>query len=83
MVEQREFGTMVNILTSDRSFVKLEDDKEIDVDPHTLNTGDVIRIYTDSAKETLCHWGEFTSFKYLESFTNEEDVEFVTCELVD
>jgi hypothetical protein len=72
----------IAILTSDRYFVKLVEEEEVPVKAEELVEGDIFSLYSDSSKQTKCHWGETTIFKCEGPvFNNEEDVQYIQCSL--
>jgi hypothetical protein len=72
----------IAILTSDRYFVKLVEGEEIPVKAEELVEGDIFSLYSDSSKQTKCHWGETNVFKCEGPvFNNEEEVQYIPCSL--
>lgn len=59
----------ISILLGDRHFVKVDGEKEIDIDPKDLKDGDIFKIYAGKLQfgslmeSLLCNWGGKTVFK--------------------
>lgn len=69
-----------NLIVSDRQFVKIVDEKEIDIAATDLKPGDIFSLYSDREKKTKCYWDDITIFRcYGLVYKNEDDVEFIPC----
>lgn len=73
----------INIITDDRIFTKLINNKEVDIDVKDIKVGDKFKLYSDKEKKVGCHWDDAYLFECSGPvFKNEDDVSFIQCSTI-